>query len=94
VLFLIAGEVKLVEIETVKGILNNELSFETASDLQTAFWHKRLSRLVGVIQNSQCDSPVLLSFTHHFLPTVSSGCTEASIIATHFFSECMVKDEG
>jgi hypothetical protein len=45
--------VKLAGIAIVNGILNNGLPFKTVSDLRTAFRHKRLSRLVGVIQNSQ-----------------------------------------
>ena len=65
--FSIVGEVKLAGIATVNGILNNELPFETANDLQTAFWHKKLSRLVGVIQNSQCDSPLMFFY---LLPTI------------------------
>jgi len=36
-LFLMVGDVKLVGIETVNGILINELPFKNASDLQTAF---------------------------------------------------------
>ena len=39
--FSIVGEVKLAGIATVNGILKNELPFETASDLQTAFGTKR-----------------------------------------------------
>jgi len=65
--FSIVGEVKLAGIATVNGILNNELPFETTSDLRTAFWHKRLSRLVGVIQNSQCDSTLMFFY---LLPTI------------------------
>jgi hypothetical protein len=40
-LFSFVGEVGLAGIATVTGLLNNELSFETASDLQTAFGTKR-----------------------------------------------------
>ena len=36
-LFLMVGDVKLVRVETVNGILINELPFKNASDLQTAF---------------------------------------------------------
>jgi len=38
--FSFVGEVELAGIATVIGILNNELPFETASDLQTAFGTK------------------------------------------------------
>jgi len=73
-LFWLVGEVELAGIATVTGILNNELPFEIAA----------ICRLL-LAQNdfafSWCDSEfavrftayILLSFTHHFLPTVSSG---------------------
>ena len=87
--FSIVGEVKLAGIATVNGILKNELPFETASDLRTAFWYKRLLRLVGVIQNSQCDSPLMFFY---LLPAIfyqpfHQGGAEASVIARHFIGE-------
>jgi len=65
-LFSIVGKVKLAEIATVNGILNNGLPFKTASDLRTAFLRKRHSRLVGVFQNSQRDSTLMFFY---LLPT-------------------------
>jgi len=81
--------VKLAGIATVNGILNNGLPFETASNLRTAFGHKRLSRLVGVIQNSQCDSPLMFFY---LLPAIfyqpfHQGGAEASVIARRFIGE-------
>jgi len=88
-LFSIVGEVELAGIATINGILNNGLPFKTASDLRTAFWHKRLSRLVGVIQNSQCDPPLMFFYllpTIFYQPFHQRG-VEALVVARHFLGE-------